>query len=48
MNKEQTTKFDRAMTLILFILLIGALTMVFTSCSTQRSGCGGNPTHLGN
>tara|TARA_R110002096_G_scaffold102449_1_gene226291 strand:- start:644 stop:793 length:150 start_codon:yes stop_codon:yes gene_type:complete len=49
MNKEISKKLDDAMTLILFILLISALTIVFTSCGTsKRGGCGGNPIHLGN
>jgi hypothetical protein len=30
------------------ILLIIALTIVFTSCGTSKRSCGGNPIHLGN
>ena len=49
MDNEQVKKFDRAMTLILFTLLLTALTIVFTSCGTTRGGgCGGSPVHLGN
>jgi hypothetical protein len=50
MNKhnQEVNKFDRAMTLILFTLLITALAFVFTSCGTQKGGCGGSPIHLGN
>ena len=47
-RQNEVKKFDRAMTLILFILLVSALTIVFTSCGTQKGGCGGNPIHLGN
>tara|TARA_R110001592_G_scaffold249289_1_gene511783 strand:- start:203 stop:352 length:150 start_codon:yes stop_codon:yes gene_type:complete len=47
-RQNEVKKFDRAMTLILFILLFTALAMVFTACGTQKGGCGGNPIHLGN
>ena len=48
-RQSEVKKFDRAMTLILFILLFTALAIVFTSCGTSRGGgCGGNPIHLGN
>lgn len=47
-TKEQNSKFDKVMTIILSILLISALTMVFTSCGTTRGGgCGGNPFQEG-
>ena len=49
MNAKNSRRFDNAMTLITSILLIIALTIVFTSCGTSRvGGCGGNPIHLGN
>ena len=49
MNVKNSKRFDSAMTLILSILLITALTMVFTACGTSKvGGCGGNPIHLGN
>ena len=49
MNTKQNNKFDRAMTLILFTLLLTALTIVCTSCGTIKGGgCGGSPIHLGN
>jgi hypothetical protein len=47
MYKKQK-RFDNAMTLIISILIIITLSIVFTSCGTQRGGCGGNPIHLGN
>ena len=50
MNAKNSKRFDKAMTLILSILLITALTIVFTSCGTSKraGGCGGSPIHLGN
>ena len=49
MSDKNLKRFENAMTLITSILLIIALTIVFTSCGTSRvGGCGGNPIHLGN
>ena len=50
MTKENSERFDKAMTLILSILLIITLTMAFTACGTSKrvGGCGGSPIHLGN
>ena len=50
MNAKNSRRFDNAMTLITSILLIIALTIVFTSCGTSKrvGGCGGSPIHLGN
>tara|TARA_R110002073_G_scaffold93583_1_gene218447 strand:- start:389 stop:544 length:156 start_codon:yes stop_codon:yes gene_type:complete len=49
-RKNEVKRFDRAMTLILSILLFTALAMVFTACGTSKrvGGCGGSPIHLGN
>lgn len=49
MSDKNIKRFDDAMAIITSILLIIALTIVFTSCGTSRvGGCGGNPIHLGN
>jgi|TARA_R110000824_G_scaffold377074_1_gene568272 hypothetical protein len=50
MSDKNLKRFENAMTLITSILLIIALTIVFTSCGTSKrvGGCGGSPIHLGN
>lgn len=49
-REEEVKRFDKAMTLILSILIIITLSMVITSCGTSKrvGGCGGSPLHLGN
>ena len=50
MITKKERKFDNMMTILLSVLIIIALTIVFTSCGTSKraGGCGGNPIHLGN
>jgi|TARA_R110000787_G_scaffold97313_1_gene200915 hypothetical protein len=48
MSDKNLKRFENAMTLITSILLIIALTIVFTSCGTSKRSCGGSPIHLGN
>ena len=48
MSDKNLKRFENAMTLITSILLIIALTMVFTACGTIKAGgCGGNPYQEG-
>tara|TARA_R110001606_G_scaffold132526_2_gene268491 strand:+ start:471 stop:608 length:138 start_codon:yes stop_codon:yes gene_type:complete len=45
MDKKEIKYFTRAVA-ILSILIV--LSIVLTSCGTQKGGCGGSPMHLGN